>query len=221
MRGVLTPKIRQKNFLTLLACAFAIVPQFRAPKGDLSLYARTPGRNSQPSMAPGRRPRCSAARQLGGVRERSRHLRLDRPAHPRGERRRGVLHRSAWLPGHIAKKRGHPWAEAVTVGGWVTLIFGFVLWPLALIWAYVDVPARARRSRAAMIVVMLNVYLVLLFVLVQLQIVRFNLFWKVSPVIVLLLLLLGLFIPMGWGAPQGPRWWCAIRLRSCPMSPAK
>ena len=33
---------------------------------------------------------------------------------------------------------------------------------------------------------------------------RFNLFWKVSPVIVLLLLLnLGLFIPMGWGAPQG------------------
>ena len=40
----------------------------------------------------------------------------------------------------------------------------------------------------------------------QLQIVRFNLFWKVSPVIVLLLLLIGLFIPMGWGAPQGSGW---------------
>jgi hypothetical protein len=46
------------------------------------------------------------------------------------------------MPGHIAKKRGHPWAEAVAVGGWVTLIFGFVFWPLVMIWAYVDVPAR-------------------------------------------------------------------------------
>ena len=55
-----------------------------------------------------------------------------------------------------------------------------------------------------MIVAMLAVYLVLLFTLVQLGIIRFSLFWKVSPFIVLLLLNLGLFIPMGWGAPQGP-----------------
>jgi RND family efflux transporter MFP subunit len=55
-----------------------------------------------------------------------------------------------------------------------------------------------------MIVVLLNVYLLLLFILVKLKIVPFNLFWKVSPVIVLLLLLVGLFIPMNWGAPQGP-----------------
>ena len=48
---------------------------------------------------------------------------------------------AGWLPGHIAKARGHPHAEAVTVAGWVTLIFGFALWPIALIWAYVDVPA--------------------------------------------------------------------------------
>ena len=54
-----------------------------------------------------------------------------------------------------------------------------------------------------MIVVLLNVYLVILFVLVKLKIIPFNLFWKVSPVVVLLLLLVGLFIPMGWGAPQG------------------
>jgi RND family efflux transporter MFP subunit len=54
-----------------------------------------------------------------------------------------------------------------------------------------------------MIVVLLNVYLVILFFLVKLKIVRFNLFWKISPVIVFLLLLIGLFIPMGWGAPQG------------------
>jgi RND family efflux transporter MFP subunit len=55
-----------------------------------------------------------------------------------------------------------------------------------------------------MIVVLLNVYLALLFVLVKTKIVPFNLFWKVSPAIVLLLLLVGLFIPMNWGAPQGP-----------------
>ncbi len=49
------------------------------------------------------------------------------------------------MPGHIARKRGHPWAEAVTVGGWATLIFGFVFWPLVLIWAYVHAPARRER----------------------------------------------------------------------------
>lgn len=55
-----------------------------------------------------------------------------------------------------------------------------------------------------MIFALLVVYLVLLFGLVRLRIVRLNLFWKTSPAIVLLLLLVGLFIPMGWGAPQGP-----------------
>jgi RND family efflux transporter MFP subunit len=54
------------------------------------------------------------------------------------------------------------------------------------------------------IVALFNVYLAILFVLVKLKIVPFNLFWKVSPAIVLTLLLFGLFIPMGWGAPQGP-----------------
>jgi Protein of unknown function (DUF3302) len=51
---------------------------------------------------------------------------------------------AGWLPGHIARSRGHPQAQAVTVAGWVTLICGFALWPLALIWAYVDVPAGRR-----------------------------------------------------------------------------
>jgi RND family efflux transporter MFP subunit len=54
-----------------------------------------------------------------------------------------------------------------------------------------------------MIVALLNVYLVILFILVKLKVIPFNLFWKISPGIVLLLLLVGLFIPMGWGAPQG------------------
>lgn len=46
------------------------------------------------------------------------------------------------IPGHIARKRQHPWAEAVTIGGWATLICGFVFWPLVLIWAFVDIPER-------------------------------------------------------------------------------
>lgn len=48
----------------------------------------------------------------------------------------------AMLPGMIARRRGHPWAVAISVGGWVTLFLGFVLWPVVLIWAYVDVPSR-------------------------------------------------------------------------------
>ena len=55
-----------------------------------------------------------------------------------------------------------------------------------------------------MIVAMLCVYLVFLFSLVKFGIISFNLFWKTSPFLVLLLLNIGLFIPLGWGAPQGP-----------------
>ncbi|MBZ6075335.1 HlyD family secretion protein [Microvirga puerhi] len=55
-----------------------------------------------------------------------------------------------------------------------------------------------------MIVVLLNSYIALLALFVWLRFIPFNLFWKLSPVLVLLLLLVGLFIPMGWGAPSGP-----------------
>jgi RND family efflux transporter MFP subunit len=54
-----------------------------------------------------------------------------------------------------------------------------------------------------MMIAIMAVYLVLLFALVRFGIVTFNLFWKCSPFIVLLLLNLLLFIPMAWGAPQG------------------
>jgi RND family efflux transporter MFP subunit len=55
-----------------------------------------------------------------------------------------------------------------------------------------------------MMIAIMSVYLMLLFALVRLGIVAFNTFWKCSPFIVLALLNLLLFIPMGWGAPQGP-----------------
>jgi hypothetical protein len=53
-----------------------------------------------------------------------------------------VLVAMGMAPGYIARSRNHPWAQAVEVAGWVTLIFGFVLWPIALIWAYVDFPGK-------------------------------------------------------------------------------
>jgi multidrug resistance efflux pump len=52
-------------------------------------------------------------------------------------------------------------------------------------------------------IAIINTYLVLLFLLVHFKVVRFNLFWKLSPFIVIVLTLFGLLIPMGWGAPQG------------------
>jgi len=60
----------------------------------------------------------------------------------------GVIAIAGYLPGYVARNRDHPWAQAVTVAGWITLLFGFALWPLALIWAYVDIPAARKRDAA-------------------------------------------------------------------------
>ncbi|SNT11941.1 RND family efflux transporter, MFP subunit [Tardiphaga sp. OK246] len=49
----------------------------------------------------------------------------------------------------------------------------------------------------------INTYLVLLFLLVHFRVIRFNLFWKLSPFMVLLVVIFGILVPMGWGAPQG------------------
>lgn len=54
-----------------------------------------------------------------------------------------------------------------------------------------------------MMVVLLGSYIALLALFVWLGFVPLNRFWKFSPVIVLVLLNVGLFIPMSWGAPQG------------------
>ena len=54
-----------------------------------------------------------------------------------------------------------------------------------------------------MIVAILNVYLVILFILVKTKVVPFSQIWNCSTLLVILFLMLGLFIPMGWGAPQG------------------
>ncbi len=53
----------------------------------------------------------------------------------------------AMMPGQIAKKRGHPQAEAINVMGWWGAITMGVLAPIAWVWAYtkpvakpIDVP---------------------------------------------------------------------------------
>ncbi|MBE9532661.1 MAG: DUF3302 domain-containing protein [Proteobacteria bacterium] len=41
------------------------------------------------------------------------------------------------LPGKVAKQNNHPQVEAITIGSWVALLAGGILWPLILIWAYI------------------------------------------------------------------------------------
>ena len=41
------------------------------------------------------------------------------------------------LPGRIAKGRSHPQAEAINVASWLGIITAGILWPFALIWAYI------------------------------------------------------------------------------------
>ena len=56
-----------------------------------------------------------------------------------------VLFDMAVLPGRIAKERAHPQADAVKMAG-ILGILTFVLWPLALIWAYHHPTEQADRS---------------------------------------------------------------------------
>ena len=49
-------------------------------------------------------------------------------------------------PGRVAKRLNHPYADAITVGGWATLILGGVGWPLVLIWAYAPPGGKAWKS---------------------------------------------------------------------------
>ncbi|MCK1276021.1 DUF3302 domain-containing protein [Bradyrhizobium sp. 61] len=50
------------------------------------------------------------------------------------------------LPGRLARKWGHPQASAVNAAGWIGLATGGLLWPLALIWAFIT-PSWSAASR--------------------------------------------------------------------------
>jgi Protein of unknown function (DUF3302) len=42
------------------------------------------------------------------------------------------------LPGRIAEMRGHPQAAAINVAGWLGVATMGLLWPIALIWAFLQ-----------------------------------------------------------------------------------
>ena len=46
------------------------------------------------------------------------------------------------LPGRIAAQRGHPQAAAVNVASWLGLATLGLLWPLALVWAFMGLENR-------------------------------------------------------------------------------
>src|ERR1700744_3040524 len=46
-----------------------------------------------------------------------------------------VIYRLGGLPGAIARARNHPQADAIAICGWMGILT-LVLWPIALIWAY-------------------------------------------------------------------------------------
>lgn len=54
-----------------------------------------------------------------------------------------------------------------------------------------------------MIVFLTLIYVVVLFLAVKIGIIRMNSFWKISPLLWMLLLFFVLFVPMQWGAPSG------------------
>lgn len=47
------------------------------------------------------------------------------------------------LPGKIAAKRNHPHQEAINVASWIGLLLGGILWPLALVWAFIPLGGAA------------------------------------------------------------------------------
>ncbi len=54
-----------------------------------------------------------------------------------------------------------------------------------------------------MIVFLTLIYVAVLFLALKIGIIRMNSFWKVSPVLWMVLLFMVLFVPMQWGAPSG------------------
>ena len=46
------------------------------------------------------------------------------------------------MPGKVARQRRHPQVEAIGIASWLALIFGFALWPVVMVWAYMRPVAR-------------------------------------------------------------------------------
>ena len=55
----------------------------------------------------------------------------------------------ARLPGQVARKRGHPQADAINVAGWIGLLTAGVVWVIAIIWAHMKPLVAADRDDQA------------------------------------------------------------------------
>lgn len=53
----------------------------------------------------------------------------------------GVIVFLAILPGKVAARRDHPQTDAVRMAGWIGILAGGILWPLAFVWAFYKPPA--------------------------------------------------------------------------------
>lgn len=55
------------------------------------------------------------------------------------------------LPGNIARRRGHPQADAITAAGWIGIASMGIVWPIAFVWAFLrpDNNAARQASREA------------------------------------------------------------------------
>lgn len=51
-------------------------------------------------------------------------------------------------PGRVARRLDHPYADAISIGGWITLVFGGVGFPFILVWAYAP-PGGTGKSTAS------------------------------------------------------------------------
>jgi hypothetical protein len=61
----------------------------------------------------------------------------------------GVLILLGMMPGRIARQRGHPQADAISVCGWWGLITLGILLPVAWIWAYTNSGSRPTEPEQA------------------------------------------------------------------------
>ena len=50
------------------------------------------------------------------------------------------------LPGKIARRRGHPQADAVNAASWISFLTLGALWPLAFVWAFFHYPSGASQQ---------------------------------------------------------------------------
>jgi CBS domain containing-hemolysin-like protein len=59
----------------------------------------------------------------------------------------GIFVFAGLWPGKVARARNHPAADAIAIGSWLTLLLGFVFWPVVAIWAHMT-PATTSSSEA-------------------------------------------------------------------------